>query len=103
MYRQKIRGTRTRLVRNPKEEPNLYDMPAFRPVASHNNTASFVFDQNTTFNHSSNHSMNALSSIPQQPQMDDCLSHNFVPDQLSIDHPQSKILLLSAAEGVFNA
>jgi len=103
MYRQEIKGTRTRLLCNPKDEPNFYDMPALKPVASHNDTASFVFNENTAFNHSSNHSMNALSSIVQQSLMDDCSFHDFVPYQLSINHPQCKIPLLSAAGRVFDA
>jgi len=103
MYRQERKGTRTRLLCNPKEEPNFYGMPALKPVASHNDTTSFVFNRNTTLNHSSNHSMNACSSIAQQSLMDDSSFHDFVPDLLSINHPQSKIPLLSAAERVFNA
>jgi len=101
MYRQEIKGTRTRLLCNPKEEPNFYEMPALKLVASHN-TTSFVLNQNTTFNHSSNDSINMLSSIEPQSQIDDHSTDNFVIDELSINHLQSNIPLLSAAERVLN-
>jgi len=100
MFRQKIKGTGTRLLCNPEQEPDFYNMTALKPFTSHNNTTSIISNQNVTFNYSPNIPFNAFSSTASLSRIGEHSSHYFLHDQFSTNHPQINIPILTAAGNV---